>query len=30
MAMSKRERERQPPMWVTELLMAASHPFYDE
>jgi transposase len=30
MAMGKRERDRQPPMWVatTELPTAASHPFY--
>jgi transposase len=30
MAMGKRKRERQPPMWVTitELPTAASHPFY--
>jgi transposase len=30
MAMGKRERERQPPLWVTttELPTAASHPFY--
>lgn len=30
MAMGKRERDRQPPMWVatTDLPTAASHPFY--
>jgi hypothetical protein len=30
MAMEKRERDRQPTMWVkvTELPTAASHPFY--
>jgi hypothetical protein len=30
MAMGKRERNRQPPMWVmtTDLPTAASHPFY--
>ena len=30
MAMGKRERERQPTMWVatTDLPTAASHPFY--
>jgi transposase len=30
MAMGKRDRERQPPMWVvtTDLPTAASHPFY--
>jgi transposase len=30
MAMGKRERDRQPPMWITttDLPTAASHPFY--
>jgi hypothetical protein len=30
MSMGKRKRDRQPTMWVptTELLTAASHPFY--
>ena len=30
MAMGKRERDRQPTMWVatTDLPMTASHPFY--
>jgi hypothetical protein len=30
MAMGKRERDRQPSMWVatTDLPTAASHPFY--
>jgi len=30
MAMGKRKRDRQPPMWVatTDLPTAASHPFY--
>jgi hypothetical protein len=30
MAMGKRTRDRQPPMWITtaDLPTAASHPFY--